>query len=765
MRSFRLLLSLLLVAGFAIGFAAFSVGVALVSENATDLPNHDALAEYRPSTGSIILASDGSLLARHADQRRTYVPYDDIPDAVVQAFVSAEDRNYWTHNGVDAIAIARATATNVLNGTMIGGSTITQQVAKNLIVGDEDSLTRKIKEALLAMRMDEEIGKERILEIYLNEFYLGAGAYGVAAAAEAYFSKTLNQLTIEEVALIAGMPKAPSAYDPRNNPERAKERRDYVLRRMAEDGAITAEVAAAAIARPIALRLNMDRDSDVEVRGGWFATDAWESVKPIIEADESMSGDVIVRTTLVPAVQAAANAAMIEGIIAEDQRLGWRGPLGTTTLPVDWSAPELQPPAGSEAFVLGVVLEVADAARLSTRIGELQIDSKGVEWTGQGLAEILSPGDVVLVDDSGEHPVLAQMPDVEGAMVVLDPRNGDVLALVGGFSHQRSVFDRATQAKRQPGSAFKTLVYLTALELGYDATSPLLDATITLEQGPGLEDWRPSDAKGAGQGGLITLRRALELSRNIASVRLLWDLGLEDVSDLIGRLGIDFGQNVNYAIALGSGEVTPMQMALAYGAMANGGHVLTPRFVSSFEDDAGENMRSMPSGLGAVVVDPIATAQIGTILRGVVTDGTAKSAFDGFEGFFAGKTGTTNGSRDAWFVGFAGDVVVAVWIGRDDNRPLADGASGGRTAAAIARDFLDRARGSFELILPAVPETGVEVMTVDPATGMQATEGRNELVREGWYAISPQGSSPEVIIEDDSYTMPLPPSPGYETIQ
>ena len=732
----------------------------MVAHYSQDIPDHAGLAQYRPQTGSVILASDGSLLARHADQRRTYVPLRDIPDAVIQAFVSAEDRNYWTHPGVDAIAIMRAGLTNVVNGSMIGGSTITQQVAKNLIVGDEDSLSRKIKEAVLALRMDAEIGKDRILEIYLNEFYLGAGAYGVAAAADAYFSKSLDELTIDEVALIAGMPKAPSAYDPRNNPVRAKERRDYVLRRMAEDGAISQDVAQAAISRPIVLDLNMDRDSDVEIKGGWFAADAWDSVSGIVALDDRIAGEAVIRTTLVPAIQDAANASMIKGIMDEDRRLGWRGVLGHVDLPVDWSDPVLTPPPGGEVFRIGVVTSLADMAKVETRNGLVDLKASGVSWTHKSLQEILSVGDVVLLTDT-EEPELAQIPVVEGAMVVLDPRDGGVLALVGGFSHQRSVFDRATQAKRQPGSAFKTLVYLAALELGYDATSPLLDATITLEQGPGQEDWRPSDAKGAGQGGLITLRRALELSRNIASVRLLWDLGIEDVSNLIGRLGIDFGQNVNYAIALGSGEVTPMQMALAYGAMANGGHKLEPRFVTSIESSDASFVEALPSGSGDIVVDPIATAQIGTILRGVVTDGTAKAAFDGFDRFFAGKTGTTNDNRDAWFAGFAGDVVVVAWIGRDDNQPLASGASGGRTAATIVRDFLDRTKDTFKFSLPSVPSDGIEIMVVDPETGLQANTGREELVREGWYVIDNPRQPPAIIVDEGQYTMDLPPSPSY----
>lgn len=721
----RTIASLTLLGLLGSGIAGLATTIAVVDHYAKDLPDHRHLASYVPRTGSQMLADDGSMTSRKVEQRRTFVPIAQIPPLVAKAFLSAEDRNYASHNGIDPVAILRAVASNASGSIVSGGSTITQQVAKNLLVGSERSFDRKAREALLAMRMDRDLGKDRVLEIYLNEIYLGLGAYGVAEAAETYFGKKLAALSPDEAALIAAMPKAPSAFNPVRNPSRALERRNYVLRRMVEDGVLPADGLAQIQALPIRLA-DRKREMGDETQDGWFDEAAWKVVSQEL-GDVAQKQDVIVKTTLRPATQQAAQAALRAGILRADQALGWKGPEGRVRLPVDWSDPKLDPPEGSGDFSVGVVEAVGAEAAVAIGPGQrVRLGSDGMRWTGRGVSA-LSPGDVVLLDLSGQRPALVQVPDVDGALVALDPKTGDVLALVGGYSRQRSSFDRATMAKRQAGSSFKPLLYATALQMGFDATSPLLDAAIALEQGPNQVDWRPSDAKAAGKGGLITVRRALELSRNLATVRLLWTLGLEDIQPTLAGFGITPDRGLTYTAALGAVEVTPIQMASAYAAFANGGRRVVPRFVKSVTTRDGNALKTFDPVQGTPILDEIASAQMASILKGVVERGTARRAFEGFKRPFAGKTGTTNSARDAWFVGFSPEIVVAVWIGRDDNKALADDAGGGKVAAPVVRDFLEKAGVNLSDV-PIPPSA--KTVTVDPDSGLPSRQGIVEIVRE-----------------------------------
>lgn len=719
MRLFRTLAALALLAAMAGGLAAFAVALATVEQYGRDLPDHLRLATYVPRTGSRILASDGALISRKVDQRRTFVPYAGIPPLVVRAFLSAEDRNYFSHSGVDPVAVVRAGLSHFGGGQGIGGSTVTQQVAKNLLVGNERSLGRKIREALLATRMDRDLGKERVLEIYLNEIYLGLGAYGVAEAAQTYFGKPMEALEPQEAALLAGMPKAPSSFNPVRNPSRALERRNYVLRRMEEDGVIAPALRARVEAMPIRLAPRGGREADDLGQDGWFEEAAWKAAEQAMGADRLQAQDVVVATTLRPELQAAADAALKAGIRRADRSLGWRGPFGRVRLPANWSADGLDAPAGSDGLDVAVVEAVGAEATLALRDGRrVRLGPDGTRWAGGTPGSLLGPGDAVLLDLSQGKPVLAQVPSVDGAIVAVSPRDGSVLALVGGYSRERSSFDRATQARRQAGSSFKPILYSAALKLGYDATSPLLDAPIALEQGPGQEDWRPNDAKGAGHGGLITVRRALELSRNMATVRLLWDLGLDDMRDMARAMGVVPEKPLSYVSALGAVEVTPIQMALAYASFANGGRRMQPRWVTEVRDRDGKVLATPPQDPGVAALDPVAASQMASILRGVVERGTARRAFEGFGQPFAGKTGTTNSARDAWFVGFSPEVAVAVWIGRDDNKALADDAGGGKVAAPIVRDFLDRSRLRTTEV-PVPPEAFLS--SSDPETGLPSS--------------------------------------------
>ena len=436
----------------------------------------------------------------------------------------------------------------------------------------------------------------------------------------------------------------------------------------------------------------------------------------------------MIKTTERPDLQAAAEAALRRGVMRADEAAGWRGVIAHVAFPVDWNAPEVALPPGAQMLKVAVVESVGAQANLVLEDEKhVVLSQEGVAWTGKRLVDILRRGDVILIDLDGRQPRLVQIPQVDGAMVVMDPRTGEVQALVGGFSRERSVFNRVMLAKRQPGSSFKPIVYSAAFLLGYDAASPLIDASIVLEQGPGQVDWRPNDAKAAGKGGLITVQKAMELSRNVATVRLVWTVGIDEVSNIAKKMGFDFDK-MTYSVALGSLDVTPLQMALAYSAFANGGKIPRPHFITEINARAGALVRKFHDE-PAQVLDPVVAAQMASLLRGVVERGTAAGAFKGFQRPIAGKTGTTNGFRDAWFIGFANDMVAAIWVGRDDNQPLAYNSEGGNVAAPILRDFLDVVGDKIALTPPPVPD-GLVTVNIDENTGLPAKNGIPELMRE-----------------------------------
>lgn len=686
------------------------------------LPDSSRVASWRPHGGTRILAADGTVMGVHSRERREFVPLARIPPLVVNAFLAAEDGNYWRHSGIDPTALARAFLANMRDrNSLQGGSTITQQVVKNLVVGDDRTMERKIREALIALRLDRELGKEKVLEIYLNEIYLGAGAYGVAEAAKTYFGKSLDQVTPAQAALIAALPKAPSAANPFANPSRALERRNYVIERMVQEGFISPSAGDAARREPIATVPSAQGRGHPEA-AFWYAE---EEVRRLlisrIGADSVYGEGGVARTTIRPELQRLVHATLRKGLVVEDRRGGWRGPLArNVSFPVDWTDRRLDKPDGAEDWTVGVVAHVDRDAVIETRTSRLNVTGSSMRWAAPGgrASAVLRKGDVVLIADLGNGPEIVQIPKVQGAVVVMDPQSGDVLAMVGGFSPETSQFNRATQARRQTGSVFKTFVYLAALEIGFDGTSPVLDAPIALSQGPGLEDWRPKDASGHGLG-LITLRRSLEQSRNMSTVRLLHDVGMDHVRSVADRVGLRLPHDASYAMALGASEATPVEIAAAYAALANGGRRVAPRYL--LDDEA---------NLGDEIIDPIAVAQVTSILRGVVSSGTARRAFDGFEAPVAGKTGTTNDARDAWFVAYGPRFIVTVWVGNDDYSPLKKGSSGSATAAPIARNILENAK---DLVFEEfrLPE-GAEEILVSRQTGHPAADGDLvEIIRTG----------------------------------
>ena len=742
----------------AVGLVGAIAGYGVYRQIAADLPDYRWLADYQPPQMSRIYAADSRLLAELATERRVFVPIEAIPRRVQAAFVSAEDQRFWEHHGVDPIGIIRATVSAVQNygtGRRIGGaSTITQQVAKNMLVGADRTLTRKVREAILAIRIEQALPKDRILELYLNEIFLGYQAYGVAAAAQAYFNKGLDELTLGESAFLAVLPKGPNNYNPVRYPEAARARRDWVLDRMAEDNAITPDEAEAAKAEPIVPRL-VRRPEVVQV-GQYFTEDVRRELISRFGQEQTTMGGLVVRTSLDPALQASTEAALRHGLTAYDRRRGgFRGPVTKiSSSPAEWlpALEAVQRPGGAlPDWKLAVALEVRDR---EAKLGWLErpeprgpaqprtaaLPLEDVAWARKPLGggrlgpaprrmqEVLAPGDVVLVDvvpaaaaqgRAAARPArlaLRQIPAVEGAVVALDPATGRVLAMTGGWSFDHSQFNRASQALRQPGSAFKPFVYLPALEAGIPPNQRFLDGPIEVNTPQGV--WRPTNYGGGSGTGYVTIRTALEKSLNLVTVRVAQEVGMDKVAETAARFGVIPNMPRYLAMALGSGETTVMRMAAGYAAFANGGRQVTPTLIDTVQDQRGRVIwRSDNRGCEGCsaatpdagppeltdtrkqLTDPIAAYQMVNILTGVVQRGTGGRAAQGLNRPIAGKTGTTNDYVDNWFVGFTPDIVIAVWMGFDDPKTLGNGETGGGNAAPIFHDVLEAALRDS----PAVP--------------------------------------------------------------
>lgn len=700
-------------------FLGAAVSVSYVKQVSATLPDLAPLASWTPQEGTAVTGSDGSSIGGFASQRTEFTALRDIPATVVQAFLAAEDAKYWTHRGIDPAAIARAALANVSSagGRPEGGSTITQQVIKNVMLTPERTFSRKLREALLAVRADRVIGKDRMLEIYLNEIYLGAGAYGVAAAAKTYFGKPLGELDLAEAALLAGLPKAPSAANPFVSPARARSRRDYVLGRMLDEGYVGEAQYRAAVQSSVPVQPAVRQEDNPAFA---YPREAIRRLLLVRMGHDGLYGKgAPVRSTIDGALQEVVHRELRRGLVAADRKSGWHGTLARgVPMPLDWSSPALAPPPGAEGWEVGVVADAGRDARVLTRGGEVTVTGKSLEWASSGgkAGQVLRPGDAILIDGSEA----VQVPEVQGAVVLLDPRDGAILAMDGGFSFETSEFDRASQARRQTGSAFKPFVYLAALEMGYNGASPVLDAPIALDQGAGQGEWRPEE--GSAGLGLITLRKSLEQSRNMSTVRLLYEIGIGPVAAAAKAAGFPFPDDPGYATALGTAEATPLELAQSYAFLANGGHAVRPTL---FADEARDVRGAPPS------YDPVAIAQLTSILEGVPVAGTASRAFKGFGRRIAAKTGTTNESKDAWLAAYAPNLVAVAWVGRDGGGPLPKGATGGNMAAPIVRGVLDGVGDMVDVGDFSLPE-GAATLRVDRETGMPDESGDvTEIVRKG----------------------------------
>jgi penicillin-binding protein 1A len=774
-----------------------------------DLPDYHQLAHYEPPVTTRVYAGDGRLVAEYAAEKRSFVPINALPQRVINAFLAAEDKNFYSHSGVDPMGILRAVLTNIKNRSEgsdrrpVGASTITQQVAKNFLLTNEPSLQRKIKEAILAFRIEQTFTKQHILELYLNEIYLGQGSYGVAAAALNYFDKGLDELTVAEVAFLGALPKAPNNYNPAHTQtaQAAKDRRDWVIGRMAEDGYITAAEARAAQAEPLVTR---NRGEAVMVPGGeYFAEDIRREIVADFGEQALYRGGLSVRSTLDPTLQDIATRTLRAGLVAYDRRHGWRGPLTHMDSSAGWdkrlaaiSRPDLVP------WVLAVVLvngeDHTEIGLADGRKGRIPLAE--MRWARPTLAplslgpvpkrpaDVLAPGDVIAVEavakseDGKEHYgpetfALRQPPKVEGALVAIDPNTGRVLAMQGGFSYARSQFNRATQGMRQPGSSFKPFVYMTALDNGYTPSSLVLDAPIELDQGPGLPKWRPMNYHG-GFLGPTTLRVGIEKSRNLMTVRLAATLGMEKVAGFAERFGVVDKLPRELSMALGAGETTPLRMAAAYAQIVNGGRKVTPTLVDRIQDRNGvtvyrhdgrtcdgcestfytnQDMPDIPD-TREQLVDPMTAYQMVHILEGVVERGTGHAiAVVGKP--LAGKTGTSNDSKDTWFVGFAPDLAVAVFVGFDEPASLGDKETGASVAAPVFRDFMMEALKDKPPTPFRVPP-GIRLVRVNAATGRPASAGDKNSIYEAFKPDTGPAGGDEQVLENDNGVMGL----GYSSV-
>lgn len=760
-------LSSLLSTFFFFAVIAFVLVISSLWEYSEQLPDYHQLAKYEPAVTTRLYAGNGQLLKEYASEKRLFVPIDKIPERVKQAFISAEDKNFYHHSGIDFFGILRAVIGNIKNiGTgrrPAGASTITQQVAKNFLLSSELSYTRKIKEAILATRMEQTFTKDHILELYLNEIYLGNRSYGVAAAALNYFGKSLDNLEIEEVAFLAALPKGPNNYNPKTKYDAAIARRNWVIQRMFEEGYISQEEAEIAQSKDLK---TIDRTNDFVKDADYFSEEVRREISNKFGKEALYEGGLIVRTTIDPKLQQIATKSFRKGIENYDIRHGYRGAL--QNIPLDENYKEVlanfkKPNGAKKSWKVAIVKEVsddkADIETADAQNGNIPLvvskwarktlKNQGITDEPNSMKKVLKVGDIILVEKISDNEIkkknisqdsyyLRQIPNVEGGLIAMDPHTGKVLAAVGGYDFNKSQFNRATQALRQTGSAFKPIVYLAALDNGYSPNDLILDAPFVLDQGPGKPKWKPENYSKKFYG-LMTLRQGIEKSKNLMTVRLAQDLGMDKVAEYAKKLGVNDDLPQFLSMSLGAGETHVIDMARAYSIMVNGGKNITPYFIEQIQDRYGHNILKQDKrdcvgcnvqawGEGQdipqladnreQIVDPLSAYQITSMLEGVAVRGTG-AKLRSINKHLGGKTGTSNDTQDAWFVGFSPDLVVAVYVGFDNPRTLGRYDTGASAALPIFKDFMAEALANQPDIPFRIP-TGIKLVRINYDTGKLA---------------------------------------------
>ena len=748
----QIIIKNILILVSSIGLLASFFLLSILWAFSNNLPDYKFLKNYKPPVSSKVYSGNGELVNDFSTEKRIFVPYKAIPRIVINSFLSAEDKSFFTHPGVDAKGVLRAIINNISNivssQRLEGASTITQQVAKNFLLTNEVSFNRKIKEAILAFRIERALSKERILELYLNQIYLGEGTYGVASASLEYFDKPISELNYKEAALLAALPKAPSRYNPYKDIELAKFRRDLVLKNLFENKYINKTDYEKFTNNKIILKKKKKIFWE-DTR--YYVEDIRKDVIEKLSFDSVYKQGLNINTPINLNLQKIATQSLRDGLISYDKRRGWRGPVLKRKKIKNWTK-------GLEKYRLekSINWNLAIIKNINKFSVELETEDKlkgiikyeNISWTKKEFKELFNLGDVIYVENIGKNIfALRQLPSVNGGIVVMDPFTGRVLALSGGFSFKKSEFNRATQALRQPGSAFKPFIYALALENGYTPSTLILDAPLVLEQGSDLKMWKPENY-GKKFYGPSTLRMGLEKSRNLMTVRIAQDLGLKKIVSFSKQLGIYDDPSELLSISLGSAETTLLRLTSAYASFVNGGKLVKPIMIDRIQDSEGktilnnekkkcigcdqlsylnENYPEIKDDFSQIFSAETAY-QMTSILEGVVQNGTGKKLKD-LNLDLGGKTGTTNGNTDAWFIGFTSKLTIGVYVGSDNPKPLGKYETGAKTALPIFKSFVKDAINK-EDTRPFKVADNILMMVIDPLTGKKAESQTKKTIIE-----------------------------------
>lgn len=729
-----------------------------------DLPSYSELKNYKPSLTTRVFTSDGILLDEYFIEERLFVPIEKIPTDVINAFISAEDKNFYSHIGIDPTAIFKAILKNIYsyfsNKRLIGASTVTQQVVKNFLLTNEVSFERKIKEMILAIRIENVLSKNKILELYLNDIYLGYGSYGIAAASLNYFNKSLIELNLDEIAYLAALPKAPNNYHPIKKYKKAISRRNWVLDQMYSNKYISKEQLNIKNNKIIVI----DRSTLEQSEADYFREEVRKRLYNKYGEENLYQEGLIVKTTLDNNYQKIANTALVNGLINYDKRMGWRGPIANIDLNLfkkDLYNKIINPFPNKWNLVI-VTKKIND----SIQVQYINSNKDNIDFLNDNLwidKDKIKIGDIFFTEKINNKLLIKQIPKVNGAIIVIDPHSGKILSLTGGLSFKLSEFNRATQAKRQSGSAFKPFIYMAALTEGYTPSTLVLDAPFVIDQGPGMPKWKPSNYTKDFYG-LSTMRLGIEKSRNLMTIRLADKIGMPKIIKISKDFNLHKGLNNNLSMALGAGVVTLENLTNAYAMIVNGGKKIKPRLIQSvynrrgklifnseerkclnclqFNDELNYDLPTIEEK-NEYVIDPIIAYQMTSMLEGVVQRGTGKTISQ-LKIPLAGKTGTTNNFVDAWFVGFSPDLVVGVYIGYDKPKSLGNKETGSRVAVPIFKEFMTEALKNKNKI-PFRVASGISFVKINPETGLPTTN------TNGIIEAFKQGTEPynnEVIVLD-----------------